>query len=120
MLVSLLTNGPLRELWLDLDVSLISFSELGLAGEASDREVWEICQDFQVVLITANRNSEGDDSLEATIRARGDQNILPVITLADEQRIMRDRDYAEKTAESVLDYLAALERYRGVGRLYVP
>jgi len=44
-----------------------SFADVGLRFNASDREVWMVCQSEKIVLITANRNDEGPDSLEATI-----------------------------------------------------
>jgi hypothetical protein len=33
---------------------------------------------------------------------------------------VRDKAYAERVAERLLDYLMTIENYRGVGRLYVP
>jgi hypothetical protein len=34
--------------------------------------------------------------------------------------VLRDRVYAEKVAESLLDYLLRIDEVRGAGRLYVP
>jgi hypothetical protein len=69
-------------------------SDLGLQPDASDRDVWEACQREQVILLTANRNDNGPDSLEATIQQHNTPASLPVFTLANDQRVLRDRLYA--------------------------
>jgi hypothetical protein len=119
-LADLLLDGPWRELWLELDYAYETFSTLGLAADASDAEIWRTCQQEQVVLITANRNQEGPDSLEATIRADNTAESLPVITLANPKRIMSDREYGRRVAEKLLNYLFDIDSFRGTGRLYVP
>ena len=43
-----------------------------------------------------------------------------VVTIADPDRLMRDRDYAERAAAQLLEYLLDLENLRGAGRLYIP
>jgi hypothetical protein len=58
--------------------------------------------------------------LEATIRAENQPSSLPVITIADADRMLHDRLYAEKVAETLLDYLLRIDEVRGAGRLYVP
>ena len=45
---------------------------------------------------------------------------LPVLTIADPDRVMIDRDYAEDVSARVLEYLIDLDKLRGAGRLYVP
>ena len=50
-------------------------------------------------MITGNRNDESPDSLEATIRNENQPDSLPVITIADSDRVLRDRLYAEKVAD---------------------
>lgn len=45
---------------------------------------------------------------------------LPIITLANPKRIIRDRVYAERVAERVLDYLTRIDELLGAGRLYAP
>jgi hypothetical protein len=70
--------------------------------------------------ITANRNAEGPDSLEAAIRTLGTARSLPVVTIGDPDRLLRDRDYAQRAAAQLLEYLLDLENLRGTGRLYVP
>ena len=109
-----------RTIWDELDTIVATFDDVGLSFDAQDIVVWQFCQAWQLVLVTGNRNLHGDHSLEATIRTYCKSDSLPVITLADEKRILRERDYAELVAERLLDYLLNIEDYRGVGRLYVP
>ncbi len=109
-----------RDLWNDLGFSVLRFSSVSLARDASDAVVWRTCQREQLVLVTGNRNAEAADSLEMVIRGENQPESLPVLTLADPRRIMRDRDYANHVAEKLLERLIAIEDFRGTGRLYVP
>jgi hypothetical protein len=78
------------------------------------------CQKHEIVLFTGNRNEEGPESLETTIRLHNQANSLPVITLSNPKRFRRDRRYIHRVAEQLLDTLQRLENYRGAGRVYVP
>jgi hypothetical protein len=109
-----------RELWLGLDLSVEDFTTLGLPFDAPDSIIWRTCQREQLVLITGNCNDDAPDSLEATIRNEYQPDSLPVITIADTNRVLRDRLYAEKVAERLLDYLMRIDEVRGTGRIYVP
>jgi hypothetical protein len=79
-----------------------------------------LCQQPEILLITGTRNLDGPDSLETTIRELNTPFCLPVITLADQDRIMEGKAYAAKVAERLLEYLYDMENYRGTGRLFVP
>lgn len=120
VLLRLLHNESRRELWHFLNLAVLTFDELGLSADASDREVWENCQQREVVLITANRTAEGRDSLEVVIQTSNTPDSLPVVTLANVERIRRERDYASRVADCLLDYLFDIESFRGVGRVFVP
>lgn len=119
-LVTRLTRPPLDELWSALDPEVHDFESLGLLRDASDRSVWLACQRESVVLLTGNRNSEGPDSLEATIRDSNGPACLPVLTFSRPGRILRSGAYAERVAVRLLEYAYDLEQYRGAGRLYLP
>jgi hypothetical protein len=110
----------LLELWNELGQPLVTFEDLGLSRAATDAEVWAVCQRAEVVLLTANRKDEGPTSLEATIRQQNTPTSLPVLTIADANRFMHDRAYADRVAGRLLDYLADLDNLRGAGRLYLP
>ncbi|MBC8876824.1 MAG: ACP S-malonyltransferase [Planctomycetes bacterium] len=120
VLLRLLHNESRREFWHFLNLAVLTFDELGLPADASDRQVWETCQQREVVLITANRTAEGTDSLEAVIQTSNTRASLPVVTLANVERIRRDRNYAAEVADRLLDYLFDIESFRGVGRVFVP
>jgi len=93
--------------------------DVQLQANIKDRPLWNFCQEHGWVLLTENRNEDGPDSLEATIRACNQIASLPVITLGDAKRFNYDRAYAE-AAEGVMDILLDLDNRRGAGRLYVP
>lgn len=108
------------EFWQQASIVIVTFGEVGLDRNAADRVVWQTCQSRQLVLFTGNRNQEGFDSLEETIRRLNRADSLPVITLGNPIRFKYDRDYAEAAAVKLLDYLLHLDDHRGAGRLYVP
>lgn len=114
-------QGPVwREFWAELRVSVQYLRDVGLPHNAPDSEVWELCQQRQLVLVTGNRNLESESSLEATIRSRGTAESLPVLTLADREHILRDHDYAERVAARMIERLGEIDSLRGSGRLYLP
>ncbi len=82
--------------------------------------MWQTCQGQRIVLLTANRNADGPDSLEATIRQHNTAQSLPVFTLADARRVELEATYAARVAIRLLQYFLDVESVRGVGRLYVP
>lgn len=113
--------GPYwRGLWLEMRVEILSLADLGLGPTASDAAVWAACQAHDVVLLTANRNKDGADSLESAIAEHGTADSLPVITIGDATRLMRDRAYREAAVERLIDILIDLNDHRGAGRLYIP
>ena len=119
-LLRMWTSDPWKSLWESLAVEIESFERLGLSYETSDRELWQVCQQHDLVLLTANRNDDGPDSLEATIRDLSQPSSLPVLTIADPGSVLTDRNYAERVATQVLEYLLDLDNVRGTGRLFVP
>jgi hypothetical protein len=119
-LLSIWTSDTWRDLWYDLGLVVESFPNLGLSYNASDAVIWRICQREGLILMTGNRNDDGPDSLEATIRSENQPDSLPVITISDTNRVLQDRLYAEKVAERLLEKLIAIDDFRGAGRVYVP
>jgi hypothetical protein len=109
-----------RDVWNALGLSVFSFPMLGLTYNASDALIWVTCQREELVLITGNRNKRGPDSLESVIQRENQPHSLPVITIADPDRVLRDRPYAALVAERLLEKLIAIDDFRGAGRIYVP
>jgi hypothetical protein len=120
VLLRLWTSDAWVALWESLALEVESFSRLGMPYNMSDRELWQICQQREIVLLTANRHDEGPDSLEATIRDLNTLTSLPVMTIADPELVLMSQDYAERVAIQVLEYLMELDNFRGTGRLFVP
>jgi len=110
---------PWVDLWQGLGCEVETFKNLGLPTNMVDADVWLFCQAHQLVLITGNRNAEGDDSLECASDRLNRPDSLPALTLADPDRVLADRSYAERVASQILEYLFDLEQLRGSRRLYV-
>jgi hypothetical protein len=119
-LSALMKGEPWKEFWDDLGLEHATFDDLNLPHDATDAEIWEICQDREYVLITRNRNEDGPDSLEATIQAQNTAESLPVLTIADTERLLHSSEYAHRVVESLLDVLMRIDGLRGTGRLYLP
>lgn len=115
----ILESSSWRDYFDLLQLTFVEFDELGLLPTAPDHDVWATCQRVDAVLVTGNR-SGGRHSLDEVIQEFGTESSLPVITLSDPRRIMRDRLYAEYAAAKLVDYLERIESLRGTGRLFIP
>ena len=109
-----------QEFWEHLQLRVATFAEIGLNPGDRDVLVWQKCQEEELVLITGNRNQASTDSLEMTIRTFGTATSLPVRTIGDPERVLRSRDYAERVADKLLQYVFDIDVHRGAGRLYLP
>ena len=106
--------------WLKLlEIPMLTFGDVGLPINSSDRSVWRFAQEKQLILLTGNRNSEGEDSLEQTIRNENTPSSLPVVTVSMVSR-MEERAYREQCAERLVEIVLNLENYLGIGRVYIP
>ncbi|PZV25971.1 MAG: ACP S-malonyltransferase [Snowella sp.] len=106
--------------WLDLlSIRFLTLEEVGLANDCSDRLIWEFVQSNQMLLLTANRNAKGEDSLEQTIREKANLTSLPVITIANLDRFI-EKDYREKCGIRIVDIVFSIENYLGVSRVFIP
>jgi hypothetical protein len=114
--LGILTKGG----WLEFaSVSFVTFTEVGLAMDTSDRAVWRYAQEHQMMILTANRNMKGEDSLEQVIREENTDNSLPVITIGSLDRLS-EADYRERCAERLIEIAVDIDNYKGVGRLFIP
>lgn len=106
--------------WLEaVDLRLLSFAEAGLPFNSTDRAVWRFAQANRMILLTNNRNMEGEDSLEQTIRDENTPSALPVLTVANVGRLS-ERHYRERCAFQLLEIVLELPSHLGRGRIYVP
>ena len=106
--------------WLKLlDIPMLTFNDVGLPIDSNDRDVWRFAQKKQLILLTGNRNKDGEDSLEQTIRNENTPNSLPVITIGIVDRL-EESAYREQCAEKLVEIIFDIENYLGVGRIYIP
>lgn len=106
--------------WLKLlDIPMLTFDDVGLPIDSNDRDVWRLAQEKQLILLTGNRNKDGEDSLEQTIRNENVSNSLPVITIGLVERL-EESVYREQCVERLVEIILNIETYLGVGRIYIP
>lgn len=117
-----LLMGALQALgWVDaLDIRLVTFIEVGLTGASTDREVWQRAQERGMLLLTANRNKSGTDSLEQVLREEHAPQSLPVLTVSQAKKLLNDRAYRNACAERIAEIVLDLDAYRGIPRLFIP
>lgn len=120
VLVNVQESLAWQDVWTLFNLPVYTFRELGLAPETPDVDLWQVCQQQEIILITANRNNDGPDSLESAIRTMNTIHSLPVFTIADADQVLHSRAYAERVVTKLLDYLVDIDNYRGTGRLYLP
>ncbi len=106
--------------WLDmLSIRFVTLQEAGLAADTSDRVIWRFAQSNQMLLLTANRNAKGEDSLEQTIREESTSTSLPVLTVGRLERLI-ERQYCEQCSARIADVVLYIENYLGVSRIFIP
>jgi predicted nuclease of predicted toxin-antitoxin system len=106
--------------WLKLlPIRFVTFREAGLSMDSSDRVVWRYAQANQMMVLTANRNMKGQDSLEQVIREENTVTSFPVITIGDLDRL-DEFDYREQCVDRLIEIVLEIENYMGVGRLFIP
>lgn len=106
--------------WLKLlDIPMLTFEDVGLPIDSRDRDVWRFAQEKQLILLTGNRNKDGSDSLEQTIRNENTPDSLPVVTIGITDRL-EERAYREQCAERLVEIILNIENYLGAGRIFIP
>ena len=106
--------------WLDiLPISFVTFKETELSMDSSDRTLWCFAQSNQMIILTANRNMKGKNSLEQIIREENTANSLPVVTIGNIERL-DEFNYRERCVDKMIEIALDIENYRGVGRLFIP
>jgi predicted nuclease of predicted toxin-antitoxin system len=114
--LGILTKGG----WLEFKfVQFVTFREVGLSMESSDRVVWNYAQEHQMMILTANRNMKGEDSLEQVMREENTENSFPVLTIGNLDRLS-EADYRERCTERLIEIAVDIDNYKGVGRLFIP
>ena len=120
LLTKRMQGEPWTDFWNDLQRSCASFADVGLDPADSDLVVWKHCQEKQIFLLTGNRNDDGPDSLENTIRTCSTSQSIPVFTIGDADRTLHDRDYSDRVIWTLLGHLTRMDGLLGTGRLFLP
>jgi hypothetical protein len=102
-----------------LDVRLVTFAEVGLPTDSSDRAVWRFAQARGMVILTGNRNEDDDTSLGRTLQQENTPQALPVLTIGRIGRL-GEPGYRTRCAVRLLEILLDVDLYRGAGRIYIP
>jgi hypothetical protein len=106
--------------WVELlSIEFVTFREVGLSRESSDRTVWDYAQENQMMILTANRNMKGTDSLEQVIREENTETSFPVLTIGSLDRL-DESDYRERCVERLIEIVLDIDYYKGAGRLFTP
>lgn len=106
--------------WLEiLPLHLVTFRDVALPADSSDREVWRYAQAHHLILLTGNRRKKGVDSLEQVIREENTPTALPIITVARVEQL-DERAYRERCSMRLIEIMLDIENYAGVGRLFIP
>ena len=110
----------LSESWTTLiPIEFLTFDDIGLPMETSDRQVWRLIQERRMFLLTGNRNSDGIDSLVATIKEENFPESLPILTVS-RQNDLASSNYRAECITRLVAIAIDLDNFRGVGRLYIP
>ncbi|MGK7880304.1 MAG: ACP S-malonyltransferase [Crocosphaera sp.] len=106
--------------WLELiPIRFFTFREVGLLMDSSDRIVWRYAQENQMMILTANRNMKGEDSLEQVIREENTAQSFPVLTIGSLPRL-DEANYRERCVERLIEIVLDIDNYKGAGRLFIP
>ena len=121
-LEAILAQDGLTEVLAEVGVRFVSFVDLGWPTSLSDRELWHRCQADGWVLLTANRNHDGPDSLGSTLADSWREGLLPVITIADAEKFHRKRSYLLRSVRELATLLFELADglHRDRPRIYIP
>ena len=102
-----------------LHLRLVTFAQVGLPDDSSDRQVWRLAQEKKMLLLTANRRMKEEDSLEQTIREENTPTSLPVLTIANVNKL-EERVYRDRCITRILEIVIDLKNFLGIGRIFIP
>lgn len=102
-----------------IQVQFMRLRDYGLPDNLPDQEVWRFVQAQHLLLVTNNRNSEDETSLQATLRRENTLASWPIVTVSNKDALIQT-DYRQRVAQSLAEIILYLENYLGAGRLFVP
>lgn len=116
----LLLDTIIKQGWLEvIEIYFVTFEEMSLNINSSDRKVWELAQAKQMILLTANRSAKGKDSLEQVLREENRFDSLPVVTIGNVNRI-NDSKYRELCVNKLIEIALYIDNYKGTRRIFIP
>ena len=89
-----------------VSIQFVTFMEMGLPINSKDRVVWQFAQTNGMLLLTANRNAKGEDSLERVMREENTPTSLPIITIGDRTRVS-EYDYRDACVERLVEIVSS-------------
>ncbi|MBC6476097.1 MAG: ACP S-malonyltransferase [Hormoscilla sp. GM102CHS1] len=101
-------------------IKFSTFAEMKLPIESNDRIVWRFAQSNQMILLTANRSSKEEDSLEQVLREENTPTSLPVLTIGNSDRLLYEASYRERCVDRLMEIVLYIENYKGVTRIFIP
>ncbi len=106
--------------WLSFfPIQMVALGQL-LPEVVSDQVVWRFAQAHGMILLTGGHCLEAGDELEQMIRTELGPRTLPVLTVKQVSSLLNNRYYQEHCLDSLLEVFENVERYRGVGRIFIP
>jgi hypothetical protein len=93
--------------------------DFGLPNDSTDQEIWRFVQEHRLILLTHNRNSDDETSLQATILRENTPDSLPLLTVSNKDDLALT-DYRQRAIHKLVEYAVDLDRYLGVDRMYIP
>ncbi|MCU0545534.1 MAG: ACP S-malonyltransferase [Oscillatoriaceae cyanobacterium Prado104] len=107
--------------WLDfVQIRFVMFEEMELSTDSSDRVVWRLAQENQMILLTANRSMKDEDSLEQVMREENTPESLPVVTIGNADRVLNDSIYRERCVDRLVEIAIYSSNYMGARRVFIP
>lgn len=102
----------------ELTFEFLRLGDLGLPASCKDRDIWRCCQADRLLLITQNRNSDDDTSLQVTLERENTLTALPVLTVPDAEKL-KQSDCRQQIAHRLVEIILDLDNYLGVGRVFL-
>ncbi len=102
-----------------LSIDLFTLEDVGLPQNTDDRTVWRFCQQYQMLLLTNNRNMDDDNSLERTLREENRLDSLPVLTIGNRDRLT-NRSYVTQCADNIVEIIMDIKNHVGRERIFIP
>ncbi|MBW4682042.1 MAG: DUF5615 family PIN-like protein [Microcoleus vaginatus WJT46-NPBG5] len=107
--------------WLDIvPIQFVTFAQMKLPIDSDDRRVWQLAQENQMILLTANRSMKDKDSLEQVMREENTPTSLPVLTIGNADRLLNESEYRERCVERLIQIVLDIDDYRASRRIFIP